>query len=266
MQKSQDYTKTIGNVTGDQKQGTKRKGGVLTDRDRLACKWVCEQGVMTVDQLWRAVWWNPESSSPRYAYDRVAFLERSGFLQPLRTPYSLKTYFKATKQGQEAALALENKEGVAMSLVPLHSPPLNEIAHSDGLTELRLRVEKQQSEATWKSDRVLMIDPSFPRERFYSHVPDAIWTTPKGSRIAVEYERTRKTKSRLRLKIETFSREVARPDRAFDRVLWIGVPGTMQILTDALKNHPGQTLRTMDQFFLELKGAPASAVSQQVGE
>lgn len=230
------------------------------ERDALACRFVCEQGVMTVDQLWRAVWWRPDSNSPRYAYDRVAFLERSGFLEGMRSSYSLKTYFKATKQAQELA----GQAGEGVSLIPLASPPISEIGHADGLTELRLAVQKSQPAASWRSDRVLVIDPTFPRERFYSHVPDAIWTTPKGARIAVEYERTRKTASRLRLKVETFSRELARSDRAFDRVLWVGVPGTMAALTQALVPHPGQTLRTMDQFFSELKSSSAAAGAMQV--
>lgn len=241
--------------------GKLRSGGVITKRDRIACRWVCEQGVMTVDQLWRAVWWSPESNSPRYAYDRVSFLEQAGFLQGVRTSYSLKTYFKATRIAQE--LAGESGEGV--TLIPLHSPPINEIGHADGMTELRLAVQKSQRSTSWRPDRVLVIDPTFPRDRFYSHVPDAIWTSPKGSRIAVEYERTRKTASRLRLKVETFSRELARADRAFDRVLWIGVSGTMPGLTAALASHPGQTLRTMDQFFSELKnssGAVATSSSE----
>ncbi|MGK5084868.1 hypothetical protein WDW37_16390 [Bdellovibrionota bacterium FG-1] len=230
-------------------------GGVITKRDALACRWVCEQGVMNVDQLWRAVWWSSDSNSPRYAYDRISFLERSGFLMGMRSSYSLKTYFKATKMAQEVA----SQAGEGVSLIPLASPPINEIGHSDGLTELRLAVLRSQPAALWRSDRVIVIDPAFPRERFYGHVPDAIWTTPKGSRVAVEYERTRKTASRLRLKVEAFSREFARSDRAFDRVLWVGVPGTMTQLAQMLAAHPGQTLRTLDQFLSELKSSSTAA-------
>lgn len=228
---------------------SKPKGGVLTERDALACRWVCEQGVMTVDQLWRAVWWSPESNSPRYAYDRVLFLERAGFFEAIRSAYSLKTYFKATRTAQDVAMAA----GQGVSLIPLSTPPITEIGHADGMTELRLFVLRSQPSALWRSDRVLVIDPEFPRERFYGHVPDAIWTTPKGARIAVEYERTRKTVGRLRMKVEAFSREMARPDRAFERVLWIGVPGTLPALTQVLGSHPGQTLRTMEQFVGELQ-------------
>lgn len=230
---------------------------VITKRDAMACRWVCEQGVMTVDQMWRAVWWSPKSNSPRYTYERVLFLERAGFLQGVRTAYSLKTYFKATKRAQELA----GTAGEGTSLIPLHAPAINEIGHADGLNELRLAVFRAQPAASFRPDRVLMIDPTLPRERFYSHVPDAIWATPKGSRIAVEYERTRKTVSRLRMKVEAFSRELARPDRAFDRVLWVGVPGTMSVLTQALNSHPGQTLRTMDQFFAELKRSSTTGLA-----
>ncbi|MBI4129595.1 hypothetical protein HY464_02790 [Candidatus Peregrinibacteria bacterium] len=235
-------------------------GGVVTSRDRLACRWVCEQGAMTVDQLWRAVWWSETSNSPRYAYDRVAFLTRAGFLSGIRTAYNLKTYFKATRAAHELA----GTAGEGVSLIPLHAPAIGEIGHADGLTELRLAVQRFQGEASWRSDRVLVMDPAFARERFYSHVPDAIWTTPRGARIAVEYERTRKTISRLRLKVETFSREMVRSDRAFDRVLWVGVPGTMAALTQALASHPGQTLRTMDQFISELRGSSPAAAAIQV--
>lgn len=223
--------------------------GVVTRRDVVACQWVCEQGAMTVEQLWRAVWWSPESNSPRYAYDRVAFLERAGFLTPMRSSYSLKTFFRATKSAQELA----GSRGENNGLIPLHSPPITEIGHADGLTELRLAVIRTQPEAIWRADRALAIDPAFPRERFYKHVPDAIWTTTSGKRIAVEYERTSKAASRLRLKVETFSREMARADRVFDLVLWVAVPGTFLQLQTALKTHPTQRLRTLDQFMNELR-------------
>jgi hypothetical protein len=204
---------------------------------------------MTVDQLWRAVWWSDASKSARYAYDRVLFLERSGFLEPIRTPFSLKTYFKATRMARELA----EQVGEGMAPIPLCAPPLSEIPHTDGLTELRLGTLRAGRAAIWKTDRVLAIDPAFPRERFYSHLPDAIWTTPRGQRIAVEYERTRKGVARLRQKVEAFAREMARPDSAFDRVLWIGVPATFSELRTVLASHPEQTLRTVERFYMELK-------------
>ena len=236
--------------------------GVVTKRDAKACQWVCEQGVMTVDQLWRAVWWSDASRGPRYAYERVLFLERSGFLVRTETPYSLKSYFRATRLAQELASTC----GEGSGLIPLASPALNEIPHADQLTELRLRVLKAGRYTSWRPDRVLVIDPTFPRERFYGLVPDAIWTTLSGKRIAVEYERTRKGISRVRLKVEAFSREIARPDRAMDLVLWIASGGAHQDLKSVLTSHPAQRLRTSEEFQAELsheqdpKSGPSEAI------
>lgn len=253
MEEKQETTKAKQDLTTQEKTDKtgkeKRARGVVTDRDGLACHWICEQGAMTVDQLWQAVWWSKNSTSPRYAYDRVLFLERSGFVEPIRTPFSLKSYFKATRLGQELALSRQGSS----ELVPLASPRVSEIPHVDGLTGVRLAVLRAGRLTTWKTDRVLGIDPSFPRQRFYSHIPDAIWTTPSGKRVAVEYERTRKGVTKLRQKVEAFEREMARPDRAMDMVLWIAVPGTISELKTVLSSHQKQQLRTMDQFLVELK-------------
>jgi hypothetical protein len=237
------------------KEGARKVAGIITPRDIKACLWICEQGCMTVDQIWRAVWWSDASRGPRYAYERVLFLERAGYLVRVTSNHSLKSYFRATRIGQELASTSEEAQG----MVPLASPAINEIPHAHALTELRLSVLKFKRCASWKSDRVLVSDPSFPRERFYGIIPDAVWTTPSGKRIAVEFERTRKGIFRVRQKVEALSREMVRADRVIDRVLWVSVPGAYQDLEQVLKTHPGQMLRTMEQFALELKNSSVSA-------
>lgn len=204
---------------------------------------------MTVDQLWRAVWWSDASRGPRYAYERVLFLERAGYLDRVATDHSLKFYFRATRQGQELVGTSDEAQG----MVPLASPAINEIPHADRLTEIRLSVLRAGKIASWKTDRVLAIDATFPRERFYRLIPDALWTTPSGKRIAVEYERTRKGVARVRTKVEALSREIARPDRAIDLVLWVAERGAYQDLESVLSTHPAQRLRTFHQLVTELE-------------
>lgn len=247
---------------GNHKEGESRGRvrGILTARDRIACRWVCEQGVMTVDQLWRAVWWNDESRSARYAYDRVKFLTDAGFLIGVRTHYSLRVYFKATKLAQGVASELLGAQ--SYESIPLASPKLSEVLHADGLTELRLMTLRANKCTSWKTDRVLSLDASFPKERFYGHLPDAIWTSPSGRRVAVEYERTRKGVGRVRQKVEAFGREIVRPDRAFDRVLWIAGPGVAPSLKAAIGSQPNQVLRTLDSFREEMIGH-ASTIDQE---
>ena len=228
--------------------------GVLTERDAKACLWVLEQGAMTVDQLWRAVWWSDASRGPRYAYERVLFLERAGFLVRIATPYSQKNYFRATRMAQE--LVSGRSEGYGP--LPLSSPPLNEIPHADLLTEIRLLIARSgrhaASETWWRPDRVLSVDPGFPRERFYGILPDAIWVTRRGKRIAVEYERTRKGITRVRPKVEALSREIARTDRAIDFVLWVATPAARVDLAVVLPAHPAQRLRSFEELKSELAG------------
>jgi hypothetical protein len=226
-----------------------RVKGVVTDRDLLALQWICEQGTMTVNQLWRAVWWSDASKGPRYAYERVLFLERAGFLEKVKTPYSLKSYFKARKR----AYNLLSTRAVGVCLIPTQRTPLNETLHVDGLTEMRLAVFKSGKLKSWITDRMLLVDPTFPRERFEITVPDAIWTTQESERrIAVEYERTRKGRSRIKAKVDAFERELARGDRRIDLVLWVAGPGSYQDLKAVLVNHPKHQLRSLSEFLMEL--------------
>lgn len=222
---------------------------VIVDRDVKCCQWVCEQGAMTVEQLYRAVWWSAESRSSSYAYERIQFLEREGFLEGVKTPYSLKTFFRPTKKTQ----ALVSSRIGEVRPVPVSLVPSNEIPHTDVLTELRLAVIRAGRLGSWRTDRMLNIDPEFPKHRFEVAVPDVIWTTKDSKRrIAIEYERSRKGKRRTQVKVEALSRELARADRAFDLVLWIGAPGAYQDLSLLLKNHPNQQLRRLDEFLAEI--------------
>lgn len=187
----------IENKTGQEKEQETKKirkekiKGVVTERDLEAIRWICEQGVMTVDQLWRAVWWSDQTRGPRYAYERVLFLERSGFLEKVKTPYSLKAYFRARKR----AYNLLSTRGQGVTLIPTPKTPINETLHADGLTEMRLAVLRSGKLGNWIPDRVLRIDPSFPRERFEITVPDAIWSTKEsGSRIETTSQSFKKSR------------------------------------------------------------------------
>lgn len=225
--------------------------GVVTSRDIAALKMVCEQGAMTVDQLWAAVWHGGQSTSPRYAYERVLFLEKSGYLERIRTTASLKNHYRAHK----SAIAVVSERSQEIVSIPSFKPPINEIPHVDVLTELRIAVLKSGRLGEWRTDRMLVLEPDFPRDRFEHTIPDAIWTTKQqGRRIAVEYERTRKGRSRIKQKVDTFDRELGRLDRIFELVLWIASPGAYRDLENVIGlKHPNQKLRTINQFLSELK-------------
>ncbi|MGK5088063.1 hypothetical protein WDW86_10945 [Bdellovibrionota bacterium FG-2] len=237
--------------TGIEKISRGVSRGVVTERDAGALRWVCEQGAMSVDQLWRAVWsCDGASQSPRYAYERVRFLEQSGFLEGVRINHSLKTYFRATRKAVEVVSA----HAQVGRLIPTARTPTNEIPHVDVLTEVRLAAQRAGKVSDWLTDRMLILDPKFPRDRFA--VPDAIWVTKgTGRKIAVEHERTRKKRTRVKDKADLLARELTRADRMVELVLWIAAPGLYRELEMVLSGYPNQRLRTLDQFLSELPGS-----------
>jgi hypothetical protein len=147
--------------------------GVITEREVLAMQWVCEQGLMSIDQFWLAIWWSQTSNGPRYVYERILLLERVGFLEKFKTPFSQKFYFRPTKKGIDLACTRVG-DG---SIIPSFQTPANQLPHVDLLTELRLVVSQVDKIGSWATDRVLMADPEFPKDRFHISVPDVLWVT-----------------------------------------------------------------------------------------
>ena len=66
----------------------------------------------------------------------------------------------------------------------------------------------------------------------------------------------------MRKKVEAFGREMARHDRAFDRVLWVAGPGVLPSVRAALGNQPNQVLRTLATFREEIERP--SAIEQDL--
>ena len=226
----------------------------MTERDELALSWVLSQGVMTVDQIYRAVYASDSVKSSRYAYRRVQFLEESRYLFAVHASHKKERFLKATKRAQ-ALLALKAYPDVTRIL---HSPALSEIPHAEVLTEIRIAIAKSGKHGEgvwWRSEGSLLEDPSFLNERFNDLMPDALWVTKSGRRIAIEFERTRKGIIRIRKKVQGLDRELIRGDASFDLVLWVAVDGAYRDLKSVLlEDRPKHTLRTVAEVLKELTG------------
>ena len=236
----------------------KRRGdavisGQVTERDVLALSWVLSCGVMTVDQIFRAVYSGGAVKSSRYAYKRVQFLEDSGYLTSVNAAHKKERFLKVTKKAQKFLLL----KGVPDITRTLQVPTMSEIPHAEVLTEVRITILKTGKHGYgqwWRSEGSLIEDEGFPSARFRDLMPDALWVTKSGKRVAIEFERTRKGITRVRKKVEGLDQELRRPDRAFDLVLWISVDGAYRDLKQAIGNRDTQTLRTVNEFLKELQG------------
>ncbi len=232
---------------------TVQVSGVVTHRDAEALAWVLHQGVMTVDQIFRAVYRREGATSPRHAYKRIQFLIQSGFLIAVVSAHKKDRFLKISKLGQ-SLLFMRNAPNVTRVL---SVPSTSEIPHAEVLTEIRIAIRdsgKHGDAYWWRGEGELSEDEGFPKERFRDLMPDAIWVTRSSRRVAIEFERARKGITRIRKKVEGFDLELARSDRAFDAVLWVSVEGAYRDLKKALSNRETQLLRTLPEFMSELKG------------
>jgi len=199
---------------------------------------------MTADQLWRAVW--HADKFPMYAFYRIQFLEQQGYLKAVRVSGKRKKHVAATPRGLD--LASDSGE----KIIPFGRVPCAEIQHTVGLTEIRIAVQQAGKLIAWQPDRTLLINPNFPKERFSTFIPDAIWVSDTGKSYFVEYERTRKSPRRIRQKVAWYARELERPDRAADFVLWVTEPACYESIKHELMPYPNQSIRMLSEFLKEM--------------
>jgi hypothetical protein len=225
---------------------TKEENLRLTERELRAIQLACEQGVVTAEQLWHAVWKGQKQVTKNYTYKRLKRLLKCQVLDAYKSPINRRLYFAAAPLGR---LHLEAARGIR---APEYIPPSIQFRHAERLTDIRLAIERAGRLASWATDQMLLIHPSFPRDRFRGYVPDALWVTPTKSRVLVEYERAYKGPARLRQKVEAFSREMARADKFMDHVLWIGEEDRAVELRKVISGDNRHTVRTFSEFEAEL--------------
>ena len=199
-------------------------GFILTDRDAAALRFLLEQGVSTVDQLWRAVWWKPESGSSSFAKKRLVLMHRAGYLILDRSHILKAGLYRPTLVAYELMTA---RDGIAYPK-PLARLNHNEIEHSLRLTDLRLTLQRAGRIRSWKSERVLMMESllgggSYRAKR--DRYPDAIWHSASGRRILIEVEISEKSHLRLKNKIDRYQSLVG---KEYDAVLWLVGHPTIQ--------------------------------------
>jgi hypothetical protein len=219
----------------------------VTPKDLKALQLVCDQGAVTLDQLWSFVWKVDDSASKKYAYSRTQTLIDHGLLRVTYAPLTRYRFLLSTAKGRNTVASATHKP------VPDHCPRPAELLHAERLTDIRLLLTRSRRLQDWQSDRVLVLNQVFPKDRFREYLPDAVWVNHKGARVFVEYERTQKSKTRVQQKVEAYTREIARADRFADHVLWICEPPSLPSITKAVNGNSKHTVRSYIDFKTELE-------------
>lgn len=105
--------------------------------------------------------------------------------------------------------------------------------HIEAVTEIRLLVERELGLGEWLCERTLAQQRS--RESGRGHLPDAVLLAAGGERVAIEVERTLKTRARL----DALLLELA---HGYDRVWYFAAPALVRRLRELAAGMPWQNI------------------------
>lgn len=178
---------------------------LLTSRDYEIIAFVCEMKFASLEDIFEKFFKKlkdgSESKSLWWARERVTELYKHGYLNRIYSFNERKAYYLGTKKGY---YELIKGYPSVIPTRPVESINFNTFAHDKLLLSLRLKMENQSKCSKWISDRTLSQFPELCPSIDKSYLPDAIYTTPSGEKIAFELEISRKAKKRYKEKIQSY--------------------------------------------------------------
>ncbi len=163
------------------KENNKTKKVILQDRDYEMLRYVLEQKFLLRDQITK---WFYKAQS----YKRLWELMLSGYLKKEPVVLSSKDHFLITGFGLRA-LTERSINGIR----PASSIDIRFYFHDRAVTDIRLLFEDIGLAKDWKSERVLKVEIGSLKK-----IPDGIFLSPAGKRIAFELELVPKENSRYK--------------------------------------------------------------------
>ena len=129
---------------------------------------------------------------------RVALLRKLGFLESVRVYVEPQALYCLTLEGYQL---LKNRREILHEVSPLKTIDFRYFEHDRRISMCRVALQRSGRAKEWYPDRFIRKSRGFPyRDGFYklpsSILPDVIFISSKGDRIALEVELTPKKKSR----------------------------------------------------------------------
>lgn len=174
----------------------RRPGLALSERDIEVLEWIAAHRWSTREILLGALYSNPDPSkmqpgrkpSGKYGNERLAKLERAGFIHPSFIRIGKTVPLLLTPKGYDVL----HGQGRAMWAHPFPDIDAARFAHELLVQRLRIHLEGFGAHA-WQTERRLA---QLNRQQKLAYVPDSNFEA-SGRRFALEVERTLKAKKRL---------------------------------------------------------------------
>lgn len=227
------------------RQNTKSPGFRLTQRDYEVFGFLLDQKFASLEALYfrffdaRHAPSEPLPENLAVARQRLGILKRAGLISSERVYSDPKSLFLLTPLGYHLFRMRRDEDAYA---APVTSVDFRNYEHDQALNYCRVAIERQGKSMRWFSERRLRMQGfQVPGVRFElpeSIVPDAIFISSKGERIAFELEYTNRKKSRYEWKIEQYESVMGGSQPLLHGVLFVG--GTERVYRDLKEVLPQQ--------------------------
>lgn len=204
---------------------TSAKNIVLTGRDFEILEFIMDMKFAGIDEVFekffKITMSNESAKSSEWARKRLCQLEKANFLKSVRS-FSESTRYYVTTFKAYYALTQFNPEKFVSK--PGGGFDQRTFLHDRGVLRARLHLESLRLVNLWLSDRKLKSSTELVGGLSVQYIPDAIYVTPAGVRVAFELEIAVKAKSRYQEKIKKYvhlMRSTNMQHKVFDRVQFV---------------------------------------------
>lgn len=268
----QGQTETVASAGREPGKGlrglVKGPGFRLTARDYQIFGFLLDQKFASLEALYfrffdgRKAPTDPLPENLYVARQRLGILKRAGLLLTERVYSDPKSLYLLTQLGHHVFKMRQDQDAYAG---PVQSVDFRNYEHDTAVTYCRVAIERMGKSMRWFSERRLRMQgfevPGIERELPKSIVPDGIFVSSKGERIAFELEYTHRKKSRYEWKVSEYETVMGGSRPLIHRVLFVaGNERVHRDLKDVLPQEPSFWLESYAHFLGRL--FPPSHVAQ----
>jgi len=185
---------------------TKSRSIELTDRDFELMRFILEMkfasGELLFQRFFKVTLSKHESRSRAWSQRRLQQLEKSNLIRGAHSFSERVRYFTCTKNGYYAIRQVYPQDHHVRPCVELDQ---RSFYHDKTIVKLRLQLEESGLATSWISERILRAGAKDCGGLKGRWVPDGIYETPLGQKVAFELEVSQKSREAYRTKIRSYA-------------------------------------------------------------
>lgn len=249
--------KSKSELVSKKKQGSSFR---LTDRDLELLGFLLDQKFASLEQIYfrffdnRKLVTDPMPEQLFVTRQRLQILKRAGLITSQKVFSESRSLYLLTQMGFGIFRGKRPHDAFA---TPAREVDFRNYEHDTRVNDCRIAIERTRKIMKWLPERRLRAQgfesdfslQALPREV----VPDGVFISSKGDRIAFEIETTPRKKSRYEDKRDEFLSVMRGPEPLIHRVLWVGsTDRVFADLKDVAGRHPEFIVESYSHFLTKL--------------